>query len=820
MIKLENISKYYYSSNAVVPALKKIQLEFNIGEFVSIIGESGSGKTTLLNIISGLDTYDDGELYYNGKPTSHFDAQDWEEYRKNKIGFVFANNNLIDNYSALQNVESSLLIQGIDVHRAKQMALDILKKVGMGDFTNQKVARLSSGQRQRLTIARALAKNTDIIIADEPTANLDSETGKQIIELLSKISKNKLILLVTHDYEEVESYVTRKIRIQDGQVVLDVSVGKSDSMELISEQILKPVSEPASEPVSEPISEPVSEPISEPASEPISEPISEQILEPVSASLPAPTSEITSEITSEWAKIVSEGKNKKTVKSSGSIARRFAFMNLTTQYSKTAFIFTFMLLVAIISFLSFGIIYSNLDDIKTKRYDNSVFYHEDINRIAVRHSDGAEITAADMNFFQSAAHVKIADMYDYANDINYYCKFDTDYKYTYSMNYNNKGELADVRLVDFLNEDHFMKSATCLSEDNLSEGSLPTGLFEIAVYCENSDILGTTLDCYFTAENIWGNKQHYYAKCKVTGILKDDSDQIFFSGKLCSMLTVRLSNNEYIVKYDSNGEGAGFKGSLAAIPVIGEGLEYNQIRTTKEQLITTTLHPIGKAEFCVNLYDEYGTSYQSSNYDAEIIPDFNENNTGEFFELNERFFDELFPQSSNQASLYIDDYVYMDNVLSELKNQGYEAISTYRTASIKYISEKVSSRLTFISICTFILLLLGIFEILIIRSFLRIKSRNFEVLKAMGMNYKTAKKITYYELPIYALVASIIVICTAISVRTFGGGKFYLVDLLKYFKMDSYITYVAYNILLTIMTAFVFNIYLRRKIRRSLYDKN
>ena len=148
MIKLDNVSKYYYSSNAVVPALKKIELEFNIGEFVAITGESGSGKTTLLNIISGLDSYDDGEMYYNGEPTSHFDALDWEEYRKNKIGFVFANNNLIENYRALQNVESSLLIQGIDVHQAKRTALDLLEKVGMSSFAGQKVAQLSSGQRQ------------------------------------------------------------------------------------------------------------------------------------------------------------------------------------------------------------------------------------------------------------------------------------------------------------------------------------------------------------------------------------------------------------------------------------------------------------------------------------------------------------------------------------------------------------------------------------------------------------------------------------------------------------------------------------------------
>jgi len=769
MIKLDNISKYYYSSNAVVPALKKIQLEFNIGEFVAIIGESGSGKTTLLNIISGVDTYDDGELYYNGEPTSHFDAKDWEEYRKNKIGFVFANNNLIENYSALQNVESSLLIQGIEVHKARQTALNLLDKVGMSDFSGQKVAKLSSGQRQRLTIARALAKNTDIIIADEPTANLDSKTGKQIIELLSKISKHKLILLVTHNYEGVESFVTRKIRIQDGQVVLDIPVEQENP----TETAMISISEPASEPTSEP----------------------------------------TSETTSESDIIISTKKNIIPIKSSGSIARRFALMNLTSQRQKSTLLFTFMLLTAIVSFVFLGIIYSNQDDVRTRSYDKSIFYHEDMNRIAVRHPDGAEITKTDMKFFQSAAHVKIADMYDYANDINYYS--DTDYKYTYSMSYDRHGDLAEARTLNFLNEDHFMKSASAIGEDDLRAGVLPTELYEIAVYSENADIIGTTIDYYFTAKNIWGATQHYFTTCKVTGILKEERDQIYFSEKLCSMFTVGLSKNTYLpLRYDYTVDEKRYKGSTAPIPIIGEGLEYNQIRSTQEFLTTTSLHPIGKAELSVLLHDDYGLTYKTTIYNMEIIPEANENNSSQFFEFSERFFYELFPQGSPQASLYIDDYAYIDGVLSVLKEQGYEAISTYSTSAIKYIPEKVKERMSTIYACILILLFLCIFEILIVVSFLCIKSKNFTLLKYMGMDFKTAKKITYYELPTYALAASVVVICTVIADKICGIG--YFADLFKYFKIYSIIIYFAYNIFIAIITSFLFNRYLHRKMKKEL----
>lgn len=768
MIKLDNVSKYYYSANAVVPALKKIQLEFNIGEFVAITGESGSGKTTLLNVISGLDSYEDGELYYNGKPTSHFGTEDWEEYQKNKIGFVFANNSLIDTYTALQNVESSLLIQGISAHKAKETALDLLKKVGMSNFASQKTAKLSSGQRQRLAIARALAKNTDIIVADEPTANLDVATGKQIVELLSELSKNKLILLVTHNYEEVEPYITRKIRIQDGQVVQDVPV-RQDM--LIQEQ------------------------------------------EESEKKAKADESEKISERTSK--------KQKKIVKSARSIARRFAGMNLTTDSKKSFLLFTFLIFSAIVSFAFIGIIYTNKDDINTKEYDTSVFYHKDINRIAVRHTDGSSITTDDMNFFKSIEHVKTADRYDYVNDINYYSEFQKDYKYVSSIEYAAVGQQIQYNMATFLNKNHFMKSTTCLSEDDLSAGSIPTELFEIVVYSDDPSVIGTTKECYFTAENIWGNDAYYYAKCTITGILKKDSDQIYFSPKLSKMLSVGLTHNEYVAQYNLTGspENQKYRGTVTVLPVMGEGLSYNQMRVTAEQFMSTQLNLIGPAGFNVNAYDEYGATFKTTHYNMEIVSDYNEKSSISFYELSEEFFNELFPNDSTQAGLFIDDYVNMDKVLTALHNQGYEAISTYRTSAVRYVPEKVSERMSLLSICVVILIILCVFEVLTVRSFLRIKSRNFEVLKSMGMNYKTAKKITYYELPVYALAASIFILCVAIIDCSIGNG--FIKNLMKYFTVDAYIIYFAYNIFVTIMTAFAFNRYLHRNMKwSSAYDKN
>ena len=225
MIKLDNVSKYYHNDGIVTLALRKISLEFKIGEFVAITGESGSGKSTLLNVISGIDTYEDGELYINGDETSYYDKEDWERYRRDSISFIFQNFNLIDSYTVLKNVEVTLIIQGIQNKQERvRIAKEIIERVGLTSHLKHKASKLSGGQKQRLAIARALAKNTPVIVADEPTGNLDSESSRQVLELLHEISKDRLVLMVTHNYEAAQAYVTRKIRLFDGEVVEDKQI--------------------------------------------------------------------------------------------------------------------------------------------------------------------------------------------------------------------------------------------------------------------------------------------------------------------------------------------------------------------------------------------------------------------------------------------------------------------------------------------------------------------------------------------------------------------------------------------------------------------
>jgi putative ABC transport system permease protein len=224
LIKLDKVAKYYKSEETVSVGMKNISLEFDLGEFVAVTGESGSGKSTMLNVISGLDGYEDGELYLFGEETSHYTITDWEKYRGTYIGFVFQNYNIIDSYTVLQNVILALEIQGYPVKDRKARALELIEKVGLTSHKNHKASKLSGGQKQRTVIARALAKDCPIIVADEPTGNLDSTSGAQVMKLLHDIAKDKLIIVVTHDYDQVAEYATRKIKMMDGEVVEDKKI--------------------------------------------------------------------------------------------------------------------------------------------------------------------------------------------------------------------------------------------------------------------------------------------------------------------------------------------------------------------------------------------------------------------------------------------------------------------------------------------------------------------------------------------------------------------------------------------------------------------
>ena len=221
MLELKHITKTYKTDSFTQRALNDINIEFRKNEFVSILGPSGSGKTTLLNIIGGLDRYDNGDLIINNKSTKKFKSNDWDAYRNNCVGFIFQNYNLISHMNIIDNVSMAMTLSGITSKMRKERALEVLDKVGLKRHAYKKPNQLSGGQMQRVAIARALVNNPDIILADEPTGALDSKTSVQILELIKEISKDKLVIMVTHNAELAYSYSNRIIELKDGEVIED-----------------------------------------------------------------------------------------------------------------------------------------------------------------------------------------------------------------------------------------------------------------------------------------------------------------------------------------------------------------------------------------------------------------------------------------------------------------------------------------------------------------------------------------------------------------------------------------------------------------------
>ena len=223
MLALKHVTKEYAAGENTVTALRDLSVEFRKSEFVSILGPSGCGKTTLLNIIGGLDRYTSGDLIIGGRSTKDFRDGDWDTYRNHSIGFVFQSYNLIPHQSVLANVELALTLSGVSRGERRRRATEALVKVGLGDQLHKRPSQMSGGQMQRVAIARALVNDPEILLADEPTGALDTETSVQVMEILKEISRDRLIIMVTHNPELAETYSSRIIRILDGRITGDTN---------------------------------------------------------------------------------------------------------------------------------------------------------------------------------------------------------------------------------------------------------------------------------------------------------------------------------------------------------------------------------------------------------------------------------------------------------------------------------------------------------------------------------------------------------------------------------------------------------------------
>ncbi|MFR4745357.1 MAG: ABC transporter ATP-binding protein [Clostridium sp.] len=799
-IKLQNISKYYYSETAVTQALQGINLEFRMGEFVAITGESGSGKSTLLRIISGMDTFDDGELYVDGQPTFQYDEDDWEEYRRTKIGFVFQDYSLIGHYTAKENIVSALLIMGVPEKEAGDKAIHYLERVGLSAQRDQRASKLSSGQKQRLSIARALAKDTDIIVADEPTGNLDSETGAQIVKLLRDLSQDHLVIMVTHNYEQVEKYVTRKVRLHDGSLILDVSENmntdqKSDVSENMDTDQKSDVSGNTD---------------------------TDQKLE-VSENMDT-------EQKSEMSENVDNNEKTSAGKKSESneerlrdhtIGRIFVRMNAVRQPEKIALFMGFFLAAAIVSFLFIGQLLMNADDIYTKEYSATSFARKDDKRISLRRKDQKFMTKKDIDRLTKMKHVVSVDQYDIVNDINYYFEEGKDYRQEYGynrMSTSNEGWLYDSQNVEYVKKDQYMRSSSCLKKSDLAKGSLPKKIDEVVLYDRGKYKVGDTITFFYTSDVLWSSTENYIQrKMKVSGLLKNKDKQVYFSPEICTMLQSTVTGGKVFYEYAYNQKLGKYQGQAALWPIVGDIVKkdnelcvsgaYEAAVYRAEDNDLTLLGQSGLLHI-----DQYDKDMKSK--DVKQIENVE---TGEkingcganFAEVSQDIYEKYYRTDSRQASVYITSYAKMDHVLKALDKAGYEAVSTLRFGADKYDSDLVQERLRTIGIAVAILLVMMAAEILILRSIFKIQIKDQKILKFMGMSTKLIGKINYMEMRRYSITAIIVVVVVMNVVGIFVPA---LRAMLYYYEWPGYLVYFMYNYVAAMVMVAAFNHLLKGKV--------
>ena len=799
-IKLQNISKYYYSETAVTQALQGINLEFRMGEFVAITGESGSGKSTLLRIISGMDTFDDGELYVDGQPTFQYDEDDWEEYRRTKIGFVFQDYSLIGHYTAKENIVSALLIMGVPEKEAGDKAIHYLERVGLSAQRDQRASKLSSGQKQRLSIARALAKDTDIIVADEPTGNLDSETGAQIVKLLRDLSQDHLAIMVTHNYEQVEKYVTRKVRLHDGSLILDVSENMDTNQKSeVSENMDTDQKSEVSENMDTDQKSEVSENTDTDQKSEMSENVDNN------------------EKTSDGKKSESNEERLR----DRTIGRIFVRMNAVRQPEKIALFMGFFLAAAIVSFLFIGQLLMNADDIYTKKYSATSFARKDDKRISIRRKDQKFMTKKDIDQLTKMKHVVSVDQYDIVNDVNYYFEEGKDYRQEYGynrMSTSNEGGLYDSQNVEYVKKDQYMRSSSCLKKSDLVKGSLPKKIDEVVLHDRGKYKVGDTITFFYTSDVLWSSTENYIQrKMKVSGLLKNKDKQVYFSPEICTMLQSTVTGGKVFYEYAYNQQLGKYQGQATLWPIVGD-----IVKKDNELCVSGAYEAaVYRAEDNdLTLLDQSGLLHIDQ-YDKDMkskdVKQIENVETGEkingcganFAEVSQNIYEKYYRTESRQASVYITSYAKMDHVLKALDKAGYEAVSTLRFGADEYDSDLVQERLRTIGIAVAILLVMMAAEILILRSIFKIQIKDQKILKFMGMSTKLIGKINYMEMRRYSITAIIVV---AVVMNVVGIFVPALRAMLYYYEWPGYLAYFMYNYVAAMVMVAAFNHLLKGKV--------
>lgn len=821
MIQLKNVSKFYYSKGMIASGISKVSLNFDIGEFVVITGESGSGKTTLLNVISGLDSYEEGEMYIDGKETSHYVASDFEEYRKQYIGNIFQEFNLVNSYTVYQNIELILLINGYSREQIKKRAPHIIERVGLASHAKSKVSKLSGGQKQRVAIARALAKDTDIIVADEPTGNLDSVSAEGIAQLLSEISRDKLVIVVTHNYQQFEPYATREIKMHDGKVAEDKPLrtaferiterdGKSTDEQTVSEAAASAVRDNVH--VADDVANTENEVQSGVDSEPQSgdgqgitgQPFSSRAY---SARNTQPDAERKGGITEGHdAGSASIGAQRAAKHRSDITAGSKIRLGIRNTFN---IIPKFILLLVVFLFIIFAVTsqYTTLQHQEAEEDKlgyNNYFYNYKEDRVVLKKIDNSEFTADDFNAIRNASNVESVVADDIMLDSTIYIE-EEDFSYeTYPRVLGDfSGTLVAGRMPEAENEAILMSYKNDYDFNDESIAELLNKTYKVSLG-EDKEIAVTIVGCAYKPES---DEYDYYM---YTG-------DLFITDQLMNTIRKETYNYNSTVTTTINGKEQQYQEGNPFYRIVpnsrvaaGTALAFEDMNNfyekgkAKGQVITVTAENIYYTQ-SVNL--QIADLYNKKTFTAKSgVADYDMHN-GTIY-VNQADYDALFMKGNYQATVYVSDVEQMDETLNALETMGYITLPLKETL-IQYMSDIGG----IIKVPMAVILTLAVFLIayFVIRLILKSRSVYFTILRMLGMARRNIRRVMDVEMLLVSNIAyGIFLVCVALVKEGYIKVQ-YIMDLIQYLRV---IDYVALYIIILLMAYLISG-----KFVRSLFKK-
>ena len=414
----------------------------------------------------------------------------------------------------------------------------------------------------------------------------------------------------------------------------------------------------------------------------------------------------------------------------------------------------------------------------------------------VKKADGTLLTEEDYEKIKELSYVVAVDSCDYANDINYYIEEDDDFEYLYSFHWGHRDPTTTLK---FLQDTKFMKSVDCITEDDLAYGRLPESRNEIVLYAEDDSLLNRTKQCFFKANNIWDDGEYYDADLKVVGILKEETEQIYFSRELCQMLSTDIDADLYRIVYAYDSRKMDYAQKPEMSLVIADDLKGNQVRVSAniEESVT------GEILFRTWMYDEEGNASEEYVEETVEVLEKTTTHTKDFLEVSQEFYDAHYTLEKPQASVYITSYAKTDEVMQALERLGYDSLSTIRVSTAEYDENLVYDRLKVMAICFGGLAALILAEILILRSLMKIRVKDYFVLKFIGMKMQMIRKISYLEIGVYCLVAIAITIALMWGLNI--AGVPIIAEMMWYYEGKAYLIFVLYNLLLSAATVAAFN---------------